>query len=47
MTQSHELYQKLLEFDENSLKAQLGIRVQKRGEIQQRDRLLEKLLMRL
>ena len=28
MTPSHELYQKLLEFDEDSLKAQLGIRVQ-------------------
>ena len=28
MTQSHELYQKLLEFDEDSLKAQLGIQVQ-------------------
>jgi hypothetical protein len=31
MTQSHELYQKLLEFDEHSLKAQLGIRVQERS----------------
>ena len=28
MTQSDELYQKLLEFDEDNLKAQLGIRVQ-------------------
>ncbi|MEG4027421.1 MULTISPECIES: hypothetical protein [unclassified Microcoleus] len=28
MTQSDELYQKLLELDEDSLKAQLGIRVQ-------------------
>jgi hypothetical protein len=31
MTQRHELYQKLLEFDEHSLKAQLGIRVQERA----------------
>ena len=31
MTPSHELYQKLLEFDEDSLKAQLGIRVQERA----------------
>ncbi|HSF75909.1 MAG TPA: hypothetical protein VLA84_19085 [Microcoleus sp.] len=28
MTQSDELYQKLLELDEDSLKAQLGIRAQ-------------------
>jgi hypothetical protein len=31
MTPSDELYQKLLEFDEDSLKAQLGIRVQERS----------------
>ena len=31
MTQSDELYPKLLKFDENSLKAQLRIRVQKRA----------------